>query len=308
MKSDRLLKQNKIIKAFSFDMNRCLYIFLLLILPVIVNAQLAEVQANYNSVGDVDFIAYNNTPATLFLNIDFADLENTTFNEPLPYIKMLEPGFNTLFTLFREPDSDVPRFNYQIKIFKSNPWSLADLEFPYLIPLAPGEEVSVAEVKSLAGFLRDGEPESWNATGFMVRPGQQVFAARTGTVVEVTGPQRNGDTQAWYHNWNNSITVLQPDGTLICYRNIVGNNKKLKVGEKVYAGQQIGTVAPAARELIVVIFQHSLNSSDLRFVIPQFLSRNQTGVLLSSQKYMVDHPDEIRGREMSNREKRKILR
>jgi hypothetical protein len=289
-------------------MNRYLYIFYLLLFPVLLKAQLAEVQANYNSVGDVDFIAYNNTPAPIFLNIDFADLENTTFNEPLPYIKMLEPGFNTLFTLFREPDADVPRFNYQIKIFKSNPWTMANLEFPYLIPLAPGEEVTVAEVKSLAGFAGAGEPESWNATGFAVSSGQKVYAARTGTVVEIAGQKRSDDPQSWYHGWNNSITVLQPDGTLICYRHTVDSNKKLKVGEKVYAGQLIGTVAPAANQLIVVIFQHSLNSPELRFIIPQFVSEKQTGVLLSSKKYKVVHPDEIRGMEMSNREKRKILR
>lgn len=289
-------------------MNRYLNIIFLLILPVLLKAQLAEVQANYNSVGDVDFIAYNNTPAPIFLNIDFADLENTTFNEPLPYIKMLEPGFNSLFTLMREPDAGVPRFNYQIKIFKSNPWALADLEFPYLIPLAPGKEVSVDEVESLAGFIGTSEPESWNATGFTVSPGQQVYAARTGTVVEVTGIQRSDDSQEWYHTWSNSITVLQPDGTLICYRNAVDSNKNLKVGEKVYAGQQLGTVAPGAEELIVVIFQHSLNSPDLRFIIPQFVSEKQTGVLLTSMKYMVTHPDEIRGMEMSNREKRKIRR
>ena len=289
-------------------MNRYLIIYFLISLPVLAAAQLAEVQANYNSVGDVDFIAYNNTAVPVFLYIDFADLENTTFNEPLPYIKMLEPGFNTLFTLFRVPDADVPRFNYQIQIFKSNPWALPDLDFPYLIPLAPGEDVTVAEVKSLAGFMGAGEPKSWNATGFAVKPGQQVFAARTGTVVEIAGPQRNTDPREWYHAWNYTVTILQPDGTLICYRNVSSSNKKLRVGEKVFAGQSLGAVAPAADQLIVVIFQHSLDSSELRFIIPQFATETHTGLLLSSQKYKVIHPIEIRGMEMSNREKRKVLR
>lgn len=290
------------------NMNRYLYFFLLMFFSYVGNAQLAEVQASYNSVGDVDFIAYNNTPVPVFLNIDFADLENTTFNEPLPYIKLLEPGFNTLFTLLRVPDAEVPRFNYQIKIFKSNPWSLADLDFPYLIPLAPGGEVSVVEVKSHAGFLGSSEPESWNATGFAVQSGQQVFAARTGTVVEIAGASRNGDPQTWYHAWNNSVTVLQPDGSLICYRNVTDNNKKLKAGEKIYAGQQLGVATPGADELIIVIFQHSLNSNNLRFIIPSFVSEGKTGILLNSGKYKVSHPVEIRAMEMSNREKRRFLK
>lgn len=273
------------------------------------NAQFVEVQANYNGVGDVDFVAYNNTPAPLFLNVDFADLENTTFNEPLPYIKLLESGFNTLFTLQRYPDADVPRFNYQIKVFKSDPMALADLDFPYLIPFAPGKNVSVFDVKNLDGFWGNTLPESWNATGFKATPEEPVFASRTGTIVEVVGAKRTGEPQNWYHTWNNSITVLQPDGTLICYRNVIDNAKKLKVNEKIFAGQQLGVVAPEATEVVVLIFQHSLNSNDLRYVIPQFVTNeNEIGILLSSQKYNVVHPVEIRGLEMGNREKRRILK
>ena len=272
-------------------------------------AQPVEVQANYNSVGDVDFVAYNNTPAPLFLQVDFADLENTTFDEPLPYIKLLEPGFNTLFTLLRRPDGGVPRFNYQLKTFRSNPMALANLDFPYLIPLKPGETVSVFNVQNIDGFWGSDEPESWNATGLNVQSGDPVFASRTGTVVEITGAVRDGDPANWYHTWTNSVTVLQPDGTLICYRNVIDPDEKLKVNEKIFAGQQIGVVPPNANELILLIFQHSLNSDELRFVIPQFvLSENETGLLISSPKTPVVHPTEIRGLEMSRREKRRNLK
>ncbi|SHF32516.1 Peptidase family M23 [Mariniphaga anaerophila] len=290
-------------------MNRLFFFIAFFFLFFETYAQLVEVQANYNGVGDVDFVAYNNTPAPLFLNIDFADLENTTFNEPLPYIKLLEPGFNSLFTLQRYPDAEAPRFNYQIKTFKSNPMSLADLDFPYLIPFARGSEVAIFDVKNLTGFWGSGLPESWNATGFYAKPGDPVFASRTGTVVEVVGAKRSGDPQTWYHTWKNAVTLLQPDGTLICYHNVVDNDKKLKVGEKVFAGQQLGAVAAGSTELVVLIFQHSLNSADIRFIIPQFLTgEKDAGLLLASQKYKVFHPDEVRGLEMSNREKRRYLK
>jgi hypothetical protein len=290
-------------------MNKLFFIATFFFLLSNLNAQLVEVQANYNGVGDVDFVAYNNTPAPLFLNVDFADLENTTFNEPLPYIKLLEPGFNALFTLQRYPDAGVPRFNYQIKSFKSNPMALADLDFPYLIPFSQGKEVSVFDVKDLAGFWGSEEPDSWNATGFQATPGEPVFASRTGIVVEVVGSQRTGEPQSWYHTWNNSVTVLQSDGTLICYRNVLDTSKKLKVNERIFAGQQLGVVAPESTEIIILIFQHSINSSDLRFVIPQFVTgENKTGILLSSQKYTVVHPIEIRGLEMSRKEHRKIFK
>ena len=111
-------------------MNKLIYILLpLLFLLVEADAQPIEVQANYNSIGDVEFVAYNNTPAPVFLNVNFADLQNTSFDEPLPYIKKLEPGFNTLFTLQRDLDAGAPRFNYDIKFFRSDPMAAINLDF-----------------------------------------------------------------------------------------------------------------------------------------------------------------------------------
>ncbi len=290
-------------------MKKFTFSFVLLFVLFETKGQPVEVQANYNSVGDVEFVAYNNTPAPLFLQLDFADLENTTFDEPLPYVKLLEPGFNVLFTLFRYPDAGVPRFNHQIKIFRSNPLSLPDLDFPYLIPFAPGNEVSVFDVKSLAGFWGSALPDSWNATGFQAKPGEPVFASRTGIVVEVVGANRTGEPQNWYHTWNSSVTVLHADGTLICYRNVVAGSVKLKINEKVFAGQQLGFVLPHSDELLLVIFQQTSDSQNLKFVIPQFVTgRDETAILLPSKKYIAEHPAEIRGIEMNNREKRKYLK
>lgn len=285
------------------------FLFVFFILITKIFGQQVEVQANYNSVGDVDFVAYNNSGVPLFLNIDFADLENTSFNEPLPYIKMIEPGFNTLFTLQRDFDAELPRFNYQIKYFRSNPAAEVNLEFPYLLPFAPGTEAIPFDVKAIAGFMGSAEPKGWLATGFTVTQGREVFASRNGIVVEVAGAARTGESQTWYHTWNNTITLLQPDGTLICYRNVVDKNKIWVPGYKVFAGQKLGEVAPRSTELILLIFHHSLNSDDFLFVIPQFVTgENKTAMLVTSERYKVFHPDEIRGLEMNSKEKRKILK
>lgn len=274
-----------------------------------ISAQQVEVQANYNSVGDVDFIAYNNSKAPLFLNIDFADLENTTFNEPLPYVKLLEPGFNNLFTLQRYPDAEVPRFNYQIKYFRSNPMAKIDLDFPYLFPFAPGSTVQSFNVENINGFAGTSEPRGWLATGFEVIAGQAIYAARNGIVVEITGGTRSTEPETWYNGWKNSITLLQSDGTLICYRNVVDPKKKLKVGQKVYAGQEIGEIVTGASQLIVLVYHDSLNSKDKLFIIPQFVTaENEIELVSPSKKYRVIHPKEIMGMEMTNKEKRKLLK
>lgn len=274
-----------------------------------ISAQSIEVQADYNGVGDCIFSAHNNSKTPMFLKIDFADLENATFNETLPYIKKLEPGFNSLFTLGRDLDADVPRFNYQMKSYRSNPVADVNLDFPYLIPFAPGAKIKVFDVKSIAGFWGDTEPDSWLATGFIAKSGDAVYASRKGEIVEITGINRKGDSQDWYHTWTNSITLLQPDGTLICYKNVVDKNKKLKLNQKIYAGQMLGEVAPNSTEVILLMYQNSLSSKDLIFIIPLFVTEsNKTEIVNSAMNIEVVHPSEIRGLEMTKKEKKKILR
>ena len=285
-----------------------LFILLLLLLVADVFGQSVEVQANYNNVGDVDFIAYNNTAVPQFIQIDFADLENTTFDEPLPYVKMVVPGFNSLFTLQRDFDAGPPRFNYRIRSYRSNPVAKVNLDFPYLLPFEPGTEVAAFDVKNISGFMGAAEPKGWLATGFMAEPGQEVFASRNGIVVEVTGPVRSGEPLNGYQTWPQTVTLLQPDGTLICYRNVTDKNKILVPGEKVFAGQKLGEVAPGATGLILMIYHHILDSDDLLFVIPRFVvATGKVEMLTSSSRYQVIHPLGIRGLEMEKKEKRRLL-
>ncbi len=282
-----------------------LIVFTLFIVKVTV-AQLVEVQYEYSSIGDCIFSAHNNAPFPIFLNVDFADLQNTSFDEELPYIKKLDPGFNSLFTLQRDLEADAPRFNYRVKSFRSNPTAIVNLDFPYLIPFEPGTKVHAKEVKDIDGFWGTEELKSWFAFGFVARPGDKVYAARNGTVVEIAGKIKGGDPQFWYNTWNNAITVLQPDGTLICYRNV--STKTVKMNQKIYAGQLLGEIAPHANELKILIYQNSLDSDELRFIIPEFcIGENETEILNVAKEYTVVHPVSVRGLEMTKKERRKIL-
>jgi hypothetical protein len=275
---------------------------------LVLFGQPVEVQADYNSLGDCIFSAYNNSKVPVFLNIKFGDLQNTTFSEPVPYVKELSPGFNNLFTLLRYEGEDVPRFNYEIKVYRSNPLGEINFDFPYLIPLREGTDVKVFDVKEIKGFWGTEDLSSWTAVGFISNSGNDVFAARNGIIAEITGPQRQGDASLWYHTWTNTITVLQPDGTLICYHGVAASNKNLKVGDKIYAGQILGQVSSDDGKLVLMIYYQSLFSDDLKFIIPKFvLGEGDIDIVNSSKDYKVSHPYEIRAREMTRKEQRQIL-
>jgi len=286
---------------------RFLFILFLFILKFTV-AQQVNVQADYNSVGDCVFGAYNNTNVPVYLYLNFADLENTSFTETLPYVKRLTSGYNLLFTLQRDPDADVPRFNYEIKSFRSDPMANVDLKFPYLLPFQPGSKVRSFDVKDIKGFLGSTPIDSWSATGFYASSGEEVYSSRNGVVVEIVGDKRNENPETWYNAWTHCITLLQADGTLICYKNVVDKNKKLKVGQQIYAGELLGEIAQGSNTILMLIYHHSLYSSGLLFIIPEFVIDERTNDLVnSSSEYTVVHPDAVRGLEMSKKERKKIL-
>jgi hypothetical protein len=285
-----------------------IYVILILYFSYLtVEAQLVEVEYNYNNVGDCIFGAHNNSKTPLYLNLFFTNIENTTFNDPLPYIKRLDPGYTGLFTLLRETEM-APQFIFEIKTYRSNPLANVNLDFPYLVPFAPGTRVKPADVKNIAGFWGSDEPKSWKATGFVANPGEKVYAARQGQVVEITGTDRDGDAKTWYHAWTNAITLLQPDGTLITYKNVVDKDKKLELNQKIQAGQILGEVAPNSEEVVLMIYHNTLNSSDLLFIIPLFVTASgKTEIVNSALNIEVVHPAEIVGLEMTKKEQKKYI-
>ena len=271
-------------------------------------AQLVDVQYNYNNVGDCIFGASNFAKTPLFLHVFFTNIEYTSFREPMPYIKKLDPGFTGLFTLLREEDN-APQFIFDIKTFRSNPVADVNLDFPYLVPFAPGTIVKPVDIKNIDGFWGNEVPKSWKATGFAAIPGDPVYAARQGQIVEIAGQSRGGDPKTWYHTWTNAITLLQPDGTLITYKNVIDKDKKLVLNQKIQAGENFGEVASNSSEIVLMIYHNMLKSNDLQFIIPLFVtSSGKTEIVNSAQNIEVVHPVEIRGLEMTKKEQRNLLK
>ncbi len=274
-----------------------------------IKAQLIDIQYNYNSLGDCFFGAANNTQTPLFLHLYFENLENAVFAEEQPYVKKLEPGFTSLFTLQNESENDAPIFIFKTKTFRSNPLADVNLDFPYLIPLEPGTTAHPFDVKNIDGFYGKETLKEWRASGFVVKPGQLVYSARRGQIVEITGKTRESKPETWYNTWTNSITLLQEDGTLITYKNVVDKSGKLKLNQKIQAGDFLGEVASGTNELILLVYHNDLDKPEFDFIIPLFvISTDKTEILNPSLNIEVIHPSEVKILEMTKREQKKFLK
>jgi hypothetical protein len=290
-------------------MIRSFHVLVFLMIFAGAKAQLIDVQYNYNNIGDCIFGASNNTKMPLFLYLYFESLENTYFTEPMPYVKKLEPGYTGLFTLQREVDRDAPNFIFKTKTYRSNPLATVNLDFPYLVPFEPGTKVKSFDVKNIDGFWGNKTPESWRATGFFAQPGHKVYTARQGVIVEVAGEPRNTKPELWVHAWTNAVTLLQPDGTLITYKNVIDREGKLEINKTIQAGEILGEVAENAGEIILLIYHHTLDSTEPEFIIPVFAtSPGKTEIINPTLNIEVVHPLDIVSLEMSKRGQKKLLK
>ena len=290
-------------------MHRLIVLIIIIFFCSNLEAQLVEVENNIISGGDVVFGATNFSKTPVFIKVEFTELQNTIDDDIRIYYRKLAPGYNNIFNLTRRVGAGVPYFYYKIKAYRSDPVAKVDLKFPYLIPLAPGKTAKIFDVKDIAGFWGDVIPKSWFATGFVAQPGDAVYAARTGEVVEIVENTRTDNPELWYNTWTNIITLLQPDGTLISYKNVIDREKKLKLNQKIFAGQILGEVVPGTNEIVVVIYHNSGINDELLFVVPQFVTApDKVEMINSSMRIDVVHPIEIRGLEMSKKEQRKILK
>ena len=170
--------------------------------------------------------------------------------------------------------------------------------------------VTVFDVKNIDDFWGEKNLKVGLLQVLMHNPVKLFMRARQGEIVEIVGKERNDDPESWYNTWTNVITLLQPDGTLITYKNVIVNKSfKLKLNQKIFSGQVLGEVAPNSDGIVILIYHNILESDDLLFVIPQFVTEpGKIEMVNQSMNIKVVHPKEIRGLEMTKREQRKFLK
>lgn len=276
----------------------------------VVHTNLVEVQTAYDEgSGNTSYSAYNKSKVPLFLHVHFPEVSKLSFWEKQPFVKKLKPGYNSLFLLEKSRYRRVPKYYYEIKSYRSNPIAETDLDFPYLIPFEPGTTILTKKINTKDGLWVDAEPESWVTIGFYAKPGDRVYTSRRGVIVEIAPGKRNKDSINWYNFWNNSITLLQPDGTLCSYANVVVNDKKLKLNHEIGAGELLGRIAPFANELKIFVYHNVLFSDKLHFIIPMFVTvEGKADILEDAKEYIVVHPYSVRTLEMDKKEKSGFLK
>ncbi|MCY1722190.1 hypothetical protein OU798_17685 [Prolixibacteraceae bacterium Z1-6] len=265
-----------------------------------------EVRTEYYH-GNRIFSAHNNAKFPVYLHLYFKEISKLSFREKEPYVKLLQPGFNELFTLENYSERGQPPFEYTIKYYPSNPLAEVDLDFPYLFPFEEETTVVPKKVKSIDNFLTKYKTAGWSANGFYTLAGQVVCASRTGIVVEIL-TEREEDIIVPNHKRTSQITLLHANGTLACYLNVSATKSGLELNQKIYAGEGFAEIVSGADELIVLFYKNQLLSEELDFLVPKFqIDETEVKPVIYEKEYVVVHPVSVKVLELTKKEQR-ILR
>lgn len=217
-------------------------------------------------------------------------------------------------------------FNYRYLYFKGSALSKRpDTTVTYLLPSTVDNKIRITKVGSIATTIGQKPPEELISTGFIYHLGDTICAVRAGTVFEkFDGVQEGEKGSEIFRKERNHIFIVQKDGTLASYFILAPIKLLVEEGDKVIPGQPIALFNKESDKYQLLFSVNYLdekkifpvkNKSD-QSLTPSYYSylpllfytdeANKGISLLPDHAYIVAKTNDIIGKELSKKEKKKL--
>jgi murein DD-endopeptidase MepM/ murein hydrolase activator NlpD len=143
----------------------------------------------------------------------------------------------TLMRLRVEGNPADSSFGYRYAVVFGNPHAEHQPPRPYRAPFALAQRFPITQ--AYPSHRTHGDAASIYAVDIAMPVGSQVFAAREGTVIEVTGKYYEGSTDPGNAARANLIRILHPDGTMAIYAHLQWDTVRVRPGQIVKRGEYI---------------------------------------------------------------------
>jgi murein DD-endopeptidase MepM/ murein hydrolase activator NlpD len=185
----------------------------------------------------VDIYVQNRQTAEITVTLD-AKLTNMSTNRSLPYTATY-PGLKTVkaFTLQAADAKQLWDYRWSYKWDWGPMQAKHDDSYLYSLPYESGKAYRIDQGYN-GHFSHFGDFQysiDWN-----MPVGTPILAAREGVVVGVRDEYQIGAPDRAYENKANYIMIKHPDGTIGEYAHLMYKGVKVKVGDRVQAGELIG--------------------------------------------------------------------
>jgi murein DD-endopeptidase MepM/ murein hydrolase activator NlpD len=185
------------------------------------------------------FYADNDLFIPAYVYIDFTRLENYQPDVEVPFGMELAPESEGQYLFALEPgDGTRLSYSFTYTYSRGNPFAVdPDEDFLYLFPFAHGTKHRLTQ--GFNGRFTHFDDNQY-ALDFDLDIGTEVYAARSGVVVEVKEDSNTGGPGAQYGRYANYILIMHDDGTFGNYVHLRQNGAEVEPGQEVEAGEFIG--------------------------------------------------------------------
>ena len=286
-----------------------------------LSAQQADIEIDSKWVDNtnLEISAVKHTVGSYTIAIVFTERQNT---RQAPTFKTIMRGPTQRLLTVEAANAERPvRCAYRYTYVRGYRHPKLDSSFVYRLPYSTSHApVMARSILNLNEIFLNGKPaRGWHSWQFLLNPGDTVFAARKGTVVEVHdgAAQLESHLSASYHSDNNNVLIEHPDGTLCNYSVLEAGSIQVREGDIVYPGTPIaragsyneGTADTQVRMLIYfpdekpnVTSPNTETFFEWVYYNPHFATAEGTCQLQDGRSYQAVSSPELVQAEMTKRE------
>ncbi len=172
--------------------------------------------------------------------ITFNVLKNMKADVELPYKAVIPAGAKEykLFTLTIKNKAKGSQLGYVTKFCHGDAFNgKHDDKYVYTIPYQAGEQYSIGQ--AYGGKFSHFMKGKTHALDFTMKEGTAICAARDGIVIAVKDNSNKHGKTYKFQEYGNYVTIYHKDGTMANYFHIKKSGSKVKVGDKIKAGEII---------------------------------------------------------------------
>lgn len=248
--------------------------------------------------------------------IQFSQLENCDNVSPTERIEVHQSG--PLLTLRPTNDRQYVRYAYSYRVYDHAVDPKVDREFLYRLPFSAACKAkvgrTVSDTRLLQGPDKRSKPVEPHGYRFALAPGDTVYAARKGRVVEVQLPKNpEKRSELTYTRDQSMILVEHADGTVARYGSV--EDIRVEAGEMVYPFTPLGLASSfdGTRYFLTfgIFYRSSENSTEehrfpLVYLAPRFATASGDTKLAAGDTCAPHVDNGLLTREMNKRERKKF--
>lgn len=189
---------------------------------------------------DVQLVASNEFFAPVELALDFVSIEGLEFPHPDDHLRWVIPARSDmlLVSLGMLDGAVRPFIEYRYEFFVGDPTAQHTPPEPYRAPFAIASDFPVSQ--AFPDTVTHTTPDSRHAVDIAMPIGTDIFAARSGTVFDVSAENFKGGTNALRDmSLANIVRILHDDGTYAIYAHLNWHSIRVQVGDYVQRGEYI---------------------------------------------------------------------